>query len=183
MPIEKLEAASAALGAYLDVRVRWHGEDLDRLLDAAHAALVEATVAMLNRRGWASAVEVSFNHFGERGSIDVLAWHAASRTLLVVEVKSVVPDARATISTLDRKARLGNGIGRDRGWDALSVGRLLVIADSSTSRRRVRALERVFGTAYPNRGMAVRRWLAAPAGPLSGLQFLSSAHWDGTRRD
>jgi len=182
LTLASLEAAVAALGASLDIRVRWHGEGLDRLLDEAHSRLVNAVVLSLEQRGWATAVEVTFNHFGERGSIDVLAWHVGAATLLVVEVKSVVPDAQATISTLDRKARLARDIGHERGWDASMVGRLLVIADSSTSRRRVLALDRVFRTAFPERNIAVRRWLASPDGPLSGLQFLPDARRGGTRR-
>jgi len=127
--VASLHAAVDALGASLELRVRWHGEGLDRLLDEAHSRLANAVVEGLERRGWTTAVEVTFNHFGERGSIDVLAWRAVAATLLVIEVKSVVPDAQAMISTLDRKARLAREIGRGRGWKATVVGRLLVIAD------------------------------------------------------
>ena len=182
MPIGDVEAACVALGADLEVRARWHGEGLDRLLDSTHAHLVELMVQMLGDVGWEAGVEVSFNRYGERGAIDVLGWHATSRALLVVEVKSVVPDAQAMLSEHDRKARLAEVIGRSRGWNALQVGRLLVIADSSTSRRRVLALPGTFAAAYPDRAIAVRRWLRRPQGALSGLLFLSDSHGTGTRR-
>ena len=42
---------------------------------------------LLQSLGWQTRSEVSYSVYGERGSIDVLAWHAPSRTLLVVEVK------------------------------------------------------------------------------------------------
>jgi Holliday junction resolvase-like predicted endonuclease len=84
----------------------WNGEALDRLLDADHAALVDIVAATLRTLEWLVAVEVSFNIRGEWGSIDVLAFHPATGVILVVEVKSVVPDLQATIFTLDRK----------RGW-------------------------------------------------------------------
>ena len=42
--------------------------------------------------GWDVATEVSFNVRGERGSIDILAFHQATGSLLVIEIKSVVPD-------------------------------------------------------------------------------------------
>jgi transcriptional regulator with XRE-family HTH domain len=177
-----IEDACEALGADLDVRVRWHGEGLDRLLDAAHADLVNRVVRLLAEFGWESAVEVSFNHFGDRGAVDVLGWHPLTRALLVIEAKSVIPDAQATISSHDRKARLADVIGRSRGWEPRIVGRLLVVADSSTSRRRVLDLAGVFGSAYPDRAIAVRRWLKNPVGRLCGLQFFPIAHRDGTRR-
>ena len=181
VPIDDVVAACAALGADLDGHVRWHGEGLDRLLDASHAQLVEHVVQMLGDLGWETAVEVSFNRYGERGAIDVLGWHATDRALLVVEVKSLVPDAQTTLSGHDRKARLAGLIGRSRGWDAVHVGRLLVIADSSTSRRRVLALPGTFGAAYPDRAIAVRG-LRRPDGELSGLLFLSDSHRTDTRR-
>ena len=181
VPIEALVAAAAALGADIDLRVRWHGEALDRLLDAAHAALVDQVLRALDRRGWQAAVEVSFSYFGERGSIDILGWKESARALLVIEVKSVIPDAQAMISTLDRKFRLAPRIGSDRGWDARVVGRLLVVAESSTARRRVASLDALFRTAFPDRALAVREWLRSPRGVMSGLVFLSIARRDGTR--
>ena len=66
-------------------------------------------VRRLRALGWDVAVEVSFSRFGERGSIDVLAFHPARRALLVTEVKSVTPDMQAMLAGLDRKARLGAG--------------------------------------------------------------------------
>lgn len=71
----KVQAICAALGADLDVRVRWRGEGLDRLLDEGHATLVDLVVGLLRAAGWEVALEVTFNVYGDRGSIDILAWH------------------------------------------------------------------------------------------------------------
>ncbi|HET7028874.1 MAG TPA: hypothetical protein VFI34_00055, partial [Candidatus Limnocylindrales bacterium] len=150
----------------------WRGERLDRLLDEDHAALVEGVVARLRRLEWEVAVEVSFSIWGERGSIDVLGYHAEEGALLVVEVKSVVPDSQATVHGLDRKARLGPEIATERGWRARSVSRLLVIGESSTSRRRIERLAATYDVACPDRGAVVRRWLRRPAGTMNGLMFL-----------
>src|SRR5580765_8972595 len=89
-------SGGAALDARVSCRLTWNGEELDRLLDAAHAAVVEQVVRRLAAEGWVAATEVSFNEYGERGSIDVLGFHPATRCLLVVEVKSVIPDVQAT---------------------------------------------------------------------------------------
>jgi len=113
-------------------------------------------------RGLVHRAEVSFSVRGERGSIDVLAFHPTAATLLVVEVKSVVPDLQATFVTVDRKTRLASEIARERGWRPARVGRLLVLREDWTARRRVAAHEATFAGAFPARGWAVRRWLRDP---------------------
>ena len=45
LTIGSLVRAAAALGADVDVRLRYRGEHLDRLLDEDHAATVEALVS------------------------------------------------------------------------------------------------------------------------------------------
>lgn len=180
--IAALTAVARALGADADLRIRWHGEGLDRLLDEAHANLVNALVDWLGRSGWTCDVETSFSEWGERGSIDVLAWNPRDGAVLVCEVKSVVPDIQAMLHALDRKARLARVIASRRGWGARMVGRLLVIADSTTTRRRVSSHGALFGAALPDRGVAVRAWLRHPAGDLRGLAFLPDATRGGTRR-
>jgi transcriptional regulator with XRE-family HTH domain len=177
-----LARVAAALDARLDIALRWRGEGLDRLLDAAHAWLVEQVVAMLTAEGWDVAVEVSFAIAGERGSIDVFARHRSTGALLVVEVKTVVPDSQAMLFVLDRKARLAPRIAMERGWAAGPVGRLLVIAEGTTARRRVAALGATFATVLAARGPAVRAWLHEPSGPFAGMLFLPSASGARTSR-
>jgi len=95
--------------------------------------------------------------------------------VLVVEVKSVVPDSQAMLHALDRKSRLAPEVAKARGWACSGVARLLVVGESSTSRRRISALGTTYSTALPMSGWAVRRWLRAPAGPMAGLLFLPYA--------
>ena len=178
--IEDAFAVVAALG-FLSLRVLYHGEALDRLRDTRHAELVECLVQLLRSLGWAVATEVSFNNFGERGSIDLLAFHPSTGILLVIEVKSVVPDIGGTLMTLDRKVRLAPEIARKRGWVPTVVARLLVLPEESTARRRVRHHEATFRNAFPARNVQVNAWLRQPSGPLSGLIFLSSARGDDRR--
>lgn len=164
----------SALEGEVELTFRWRGEAVDRLLDAAHAELVDAAAASLARLGWNVAIETTFSFDGDRGSIDILAWYASERTALVIEVKSVVPDAQATIAALDRKTRLAARIARERGWEPAAVARLLVVGEGTTSRRRVALYSAMFGTAFPDRGRTIMRWLRRPDGPLSGLLFLRS---------
>lgn len=171
-----LDRIAAVLAARMDVRLSWNGEALDRLLDADHAALVEVMVERLRATGWECLVEVSFDVNGQRGAVDVLALHRTTAIALVVEVKSVVPDLQAMLMTLDRKARLGRAIAAEQGWPVRGVGRLLVVGESRTSRRRVDAHAATFEVALPARAVAVRQWLREPTltRPLAGLLFLSS---------
>ena len=172
----------SALGADLDVRIRWHGEALDRLLDEEHAAIVDQVVAILRANDWEIELEVTFSEYGERGSIDIFGWHPATRSVLVVEIKSVVADAQGTLAPLDRKVRLAPKLARDRGWIPSAVSRLLVIGDTTTNRDRVRRLDELFGAALPVRGRDVRRWLASPTGSIAALWFLRDDTVGSTRR-
>jgi transcriptional regulator with XRE-family HTH domain len=180
--LERIERICRALGADLDVRVRWRGEGLDRLLDEAHAALVERTVQELRSSEWEVALEVTFNDFGDRGSVDLVGWHPIEAALLIVEVKSVVPDAQGTLMPLDRKTRIGPKIARDRGWAPRTVSRLLVVGDQMVNRRRIARLASTFDVALPVRGHAVRRWLRGPTESLAGLLFLSVSPYGSAGR-
>jgi DNA-binding XRE family transcriptional regulator len=182
LPLAVLVAIIAAVGGYLSVRIMFHGEVLDRLRDKRHAALVEGMVERLRADGWDVATQVSFNDFGERGSIDILAFHASTRTLLVIEVKTVVPDVGGSLATLDRKVRLAPEIARTRGWNPRIVARLLVMAETSTVRRRIAAHEATFANAFPARNVEVNRWLRAPVGSISGLMILSTDREGDKRR-
>lgn len=179
--VHTLQSVATELGARVDVRLLWHGEGLDRLLDARHATLVERVLDLLALHGWTSATEVSFNIRGERGSVDILAFHPPTGALLVVEVKSVVPDMQAMLVALDRKGRLGGEIARGRGWSAASVTRLLVLPDDRTARRRVEALATTFRSALPARTVEVRRWISQPDGARHGILFLTDDRQAGTR--
>lgn len=170
-----LERVATALEARLDVGIRWRGEQLDRLLDEGHARLVEAVVRLLVEFGWEATVEVTFAVYGERGSIDVLAWHAATGRLLVIEVKTVMPDAQSMLATLDRKVRLAPGIAADRGWRVRSVSRLLVFESTPVARQRVGRLGATLGATFPARGAMVRQWLRAPDRILAGILFVRTA--------
>jgi transcriptional regulator with XRE-family HTH domain len=180
--VHTLVRIAAALDARVDLRLLWHGEGLDRLLDARHAALVEQVLADLDAQGWNCRTEVSFSIRGERGAIDVLACHQPSRALLVVEVKSVVPDLQATLGTLDRKVRLAREIAIPFGWGGGPVSRLLVLPGDRTAHRRVAAHASTFNTSLPARTWAVRRWLRKPVGEMQGILFLPLAPQESNRQ-
>ncbi|HTK44728.1 MAG TPA: helix-turn-helix transcriptional regulator [Patescibacteria group bacterium] len=176
LTIRTLRRLFSAFDAEIVILVRWRGGELDRLLDRRHAMLGDAVVSRLERLGWTVMPEVSYSEYGERGSIDLLAWHAEARTLLVIELKTELPSIEETVRRHDGKTRLAARIALDRfGWQAGAVARLLVLPDERTPRRQVERFANVLGRAYPLRGRAAWTWLASPAGAMSGLIFLTVA--------
>ena len=167
-------AVVSALDTRLVVQIRWRAGDLDRLLDADHADLVAAMSKRLRADGWEPRVEVTYASGGVSGSIDILAWHAATQSLLVIEIKTEITSAEATLRKLDEKGRIAAAAARERfGWRPLTVSRLLVVEDTSTARRRIDAHAELFDGALPTGGAAIRRWLKAPSGSVAGRLFLS----------
>ncbi len=173
LPVDAVARIVSALGASLYLDIRYQGGAGDRLLDRVHAALVDHVVATLHAH-WDVIVEYTFNEFGERGSVDVLAWHARTRTLLVVEVKSALTDLQAMLLSLGRKLRLMPDIvRRERGWDPVAVGRIVVVAGTTSNRRVVTAHPAVFDVSLPARAREIKAWLREPSGPIAGVWFVS----------
>ena len=65
--------------------------------------------------------ETSFNHYGDRGRIDVMAFHSPLRILLVIEIKTRIQDVQDTLGRLDIKKRIAPILARDRGWDVAAI--------------------------------------------------------------
>jgi len=171
-----------ALDALLVVEVRWQGADLDRLVDRRHARLQDVTARRLTAAGWMARVEVSFNHFGDRGSCDVAAWHPATQTLLIVEVKTRLGNIQDTLHRLDVKARLGPVIAAQLTWPKpTAVARALVLGEERTSRRVLARHEMLFAS-FATRGGAAARWIRRPTpGPRALLWFQSLPDSGDTR--
>lgn len=177
MPIAAVRAVAEALDIRLDIVPRWRGGELDRLLNSRHSALHESVARYFaDLAGWVALPEVSFSIYGERGVIDVLAWHAAIRTLLVVELKTDVVDIQDLIGSVDRKRRLAAIVGRERGWAAVQVAAWVVVADTASNHRRVEAHRTVLRAAFPDDGRRVRGWLREPSGALAALSFWVDSH-------
>jgi transcriptional regulator with XRE-family HTH domain len=174
-----------ALDAGLFLEVRRRGAEVDRLLDEGHAAVGARLASKLRGWGWEVRVEVSYSEFGERGSIDLLAWHAATGSLLVIEIKTEIPSAEATLRKLDEKGRLATKVAAERfGWVARSVSRVLVVPANETDRRRVARQAALFDAALPARSNEIRRWLRDPVAiasrPARRPEPQAQARW-GTR--
>jgi transcriptional regulator with XRE-family HTH domain len=171
----------AVVDARFEGSVSWRGGAIDRVLDERHARLVGAYATELERLGWEVHLEVTFNEYGDRGSIDILGLNRNAGAALVVEIKTELTAIDETIRRLDVKARLASTIvSRRVDWKPASVSPLLVVLESATNRRRVAAHHGSLGFAFPDRGVVARRWLRAPTGRVAALQFFSLTNRRGT---
>ena len=122
-------------------------------------------------------MEVSFNHYGDRGRIDLLAWQPVQNIMLVVEVKSELEDAQALLGGLDVKSRVAPMLARRLGIGAVNgVAPFIVVGEGSTSRDRLRRLAPLFGR-YATRGRAAISWLRQPDGLPTGLLALTDLRY------
>jgi len=164
-----------ALDAWIFIKVVWRGGELERLLDADHSRLQErwSIRKRASGDGWVSRAEVTYNVYGERGSIDDLAFHAESGILLVTELKTGIYSADATLAKLDEKVRLADGIAQRFGWVAEQVVPCLVVAEGRTNRRRIETHPAMFA-GFDRRGWSARRWLGHPTNAVRGLLIFES---------
>jgi transcriptional regulator with XRE-family HTH domain len=171
--LKSIRAVAAALDVRLDLQARWRSGDLDRLLNAKHSALHEQVARYFGGQlpKWVFEPEVSFAVFGERGVIDILAWHAGRRSLLVIELKTDIVDVNDLVGGVDRKRRLARTVAIERGWKADTISVWVVVAAGRTNRARIAAHGAMLRAAFPADGRQIRRWLAEPAGTIAALSM------------
>jgi len=167
-----LRTVRAVLGAVdgtavLDVIWGSRG-DLDRLLDADHARLMQLWAHGHRQAGWDVWNEASYSIYGERGRIDQLAFHAPTGVLEVTEAKTGIWDVQETLGRLDAKVRLAPTVAAERGWRIRRVVGALVIADGRTVRRRVSQHKMLFAR-YEVRGRSAHAFVRDPRRAAEGL--------------
>jgi transcriptional regulator with XRE-family HTH domain len=174
--LETLRRISAALDVRLDVIPRWRGGELDRLLNARHSELHESVASFFRGLdGWLLAPEVSFSIYGERGVIDILAWHQPTGSLLVIELKTTIIDVNDLVGGVDRKRRLARDLAATRGWKVTTVSSWVIVERGRTNQRRLRAHRSVLSAAFPADGRAVGPWLQDPRSPIAALSMWPSS--------
>jgi transcriptional regulator with XRE-family HTH domain len=172
------------LGARFDGSVLWQGAELDRMLNRGHARLHEAMAVWLGQLGgWLIVPEVSFSSRGDRGVIDLLAWHAESRMLLVIELKTRIVDINNLMATMDIRGRVARGIANERGWDPRAIGLWVLVAPARTNARILAEHTTVLRAKFPDDGRTMRRWLANPSGSVAALSFMPQVRLGDLGRD
>lgn len=178
LTVDSVLRVTEALEIRIEWTPRWRGGDLDRMLNAGHAAMHNSVARLLKGSPWLLAPEATFAIYGERGVIDILAFHPRTQALLVIELKTDLVDVHDLLASVDRYRRLAPKIARDRGWRAQSVSCWLIFRDTATNRRRVAAHAPVLQVAFPHDGRTMRRWLREPGSQIAAVSFVA----DSTRR-
>ncbi|MEO8438084.1 MAG: helix-turn-helix domain-containing protein [Chloroflexota bacterium] len=175
--IGTLRDVCGALEIRVDLVPRWRGGDLDRMISSRHALLAESVVQALRRDSpdWQVFPEVSFSIWGERGMMDLLAWHPGRRALLVIELKTELVDVGETLGTMDRKQRLAATVAAGRGWEAATVSGWIILAAGRTNERRLAAFRSTLRAAYPADARQMRAWLKDPRGSIAALSMWHGA--------
>ena len=168
LTVRTARAIAGAVGLDLRWDIGWQRQEVDRLLDGDHSALAAFWTRRLESFGWIVRNEVSFNRYGDRGRIDLLAYHPVHRPLLVIEIKTTIVDAQALLGGLDVKARLAPFVARDLGWRPRLIVPALIIAEGTTARRHIAGLSPLFAR-FALRGHAASSWLREPVGSPSGI--------------
>jgi transcriptional regulator with XRE-family HTH domain len=176
LTLDMIRRVSAALDIRVDLVPRWRSGDLDRLLNAKHSELHELVARWFAKElpAWVLAPEVSYSVYGERGVIDIVAWHPGHRAILVIELKTDIVDVNELMGRVDQKRRLVREAVRDRGWDPLTVSTWVIVAGGRTNRARLAAHRAVLAAAFPLDGRQMRAWLADPVGNVAGLSVWSA---------
>jgi len=175
--VATIRLVARQLDVRVDLAARWRAGDLDRLLNAKHSELHELVARHLAQLpDWVAQPEVSFAVYGERGIIDILAWHPGRRALLVIELKTDIADVNELVGTVDRKGRLAVVVARERGWlrpgePPPNVSIWVIVAEGHTNRRRVQAHKAMLRAAFPADGRSVAGWLRDPRQPIRVLSF------------
>lgn len=185
LSVRGIRAVATVLDIRVDVVPRWRSGDVDRLLNRRHSALHELVARWFGEflPAWALAPEVSFSIYGERGVIDILAWHPGRRALLIIELKTDVVDVNDIAGQADRRRRLARKIAAERGWDPVTVSVWVVVAPSRTNERRIAAHSAMLRAAFPVDGRGVESWLRDPVGPVAALSIWPSSRTGKLGRD
>jgi len=182
--VGRLRRVARVLGARFEGQVLWRGADLDRLMNRGHAAMHEAVARWLQEvGGWLVLPEVSFARDRERGVIDIVAWHGASRSVLVIELKTRLVDLNDLMATMDIRCRVAWQIARDHGWDAATVSVWVIVAPSRTNARILADHRTVLRAKFPADGRSMRRWLPDPHGAIAAMSFLPQVRVPNVGRD
>ena len=159
----QIERWATAIGAHVSIDLRVDGER--PLTDREHASLQNWLLGVLRNAGWVAEPEVSFNHYGDRGRIDVVGYHPATGCLLVIEIKTRFTDAQDLLGRLAVKSRIAPKLAAERGWKPSATVGALVFREATTTRRRLVEHRELFA-GYSLRGRAAMAWLRRPRQPF-----------------
>ena len=162
------QLASRALTT-LGIRITFDGRTLGlagrrEQRDVVHAACSAYVARRLRRAGWEVAIEVEIGHGRSRGWIDILAYRASDRTLLVIEIKTEIHDAGSLLRTVGWYQREALAAARRLGWQPARLASGLILLASAANDESVRRQLGLLSEAFPDGATALARLVMASAG-------------------
>lgn len=156
-------------GLGLDVELVARGQPVvltatPRQRDAAHAVCSgHAQRRIETLEGWDLRREVRIDSGRYHGWIDLLAFHAESGTLVIIEIKTSIDDLGGIERNMDWYVREAPSVASRLGWDARVILPWLLVLATDEVEARLRANRVVVDAAFPVRAPAMTAILADPA--------------------
>lgn len=140
--------------------------------DFVHALCSAQVCRRLIAAGWLVEREVEVGNERVRGWIDLLAYHPASGTLLVIEVKTELADLGAIERSIRWYEREAIRAARRLGWRSATVASALLVLESRANDERIQLSAAAFDVGFPGRAPELRSVIAGDA-PTGGRRFLA----------
>jgi|GEM_PF-1110501 len=187
--IEDLTFASAerllaAMGARLVVTVEApYLADRARQREPAHSAMASYVSRRLIRLGWQVATEVEVGGDRSRGWIDILAYHAATGMLLIIELKTEIHDLGAIQRSLGWYEREAWKAAQRLGWRPNRAMGCLVLLASEANDERAAANRGVFDDALAGRARGLGSVVDGEVPVGASTRFVAMVDPRSRRRD
>lgn len=156
---------SLGIRAMLDLRAPFIA-DRRRQRDGGHARCLAYVARRLERLGWSVLTEVEIVSGTARGWIDVLAYRAADRTLLVIEVKTEIEDLGQVQRQLGWYAREAWRAARGAGWRPAVATAVLLVLASARNHERIAANASLLGRDFTMSSSALDGHVAGTSSAL-----------------
>lgn len=175
-----LEAMGARL--IVDATLPFLG-DRERQRDAAHVRCAVAAARRLERAGWTVASEVEIGGDRSRGWIDLLAFHPATRTVLVIEIKTELHDIGAIERSLHWYQREAWAAARRLGHRPARVRGCLLVLATAANDVRIQENSAALSRAFPVRARELATIVVEPGVTEVGGNALALFDPRSKRRD
>lgn len=167
-----LDIVAALLdGLRLDIEVVARGPvniGPTRQRDPAHARCSAYLQRRFDAAGWLTAREVRIEDGRYVGWIDLLAFHEASGTLLIIEIKTRIDDLGAIERSIDWYQRAAVGAARRLGWTPTRAAPWLVALATDEVDEGIRANRSALALSFPVRAAEMSAMMTDPAGSTLG---------------
>ena len=124
--------------------------------DAVHVRCATAVQRRLEAAGWEVRREVEIGSDRSRGWIDVIAFHPATRLLLVIEIKTELRDLGAIERSLNWYVREAARAAARFGWRPTAVASTLLVLATDANDQAMRSIRPALDVALPGRATALR---------------------------